>query len=133
MVATVRCVGGIVFDSSGRLLLVRRGHAPGKGLWSLPGGRVETGENDTEAVMRELREETGLAVRPLTLAGTLTRGQYEIHDYTCIVEGGQLRPGDDADDVKWVDSAEFTALDKAGHPPKELGEKLRLWNAIPRR
>lgn len=132
MAATVRCVGGIVFDSTGRLLLIRRGRPPGKGLWSLPGGRVESGESDIAAVVRELREETGLTVRPLTLAGTLTRGQYEIHDYTCTVEGGQLHPGDDADDARWVNSAEFTNLDESGHLTEDLAETLRGWNALPR-
>ena len=48
----------------GRLLLIRRGHDPHRGLWSLPGGRIEPGESPEEAVVREVREETGLAVTP---------------------------------------------------------------------
>lgn len=55
-------VGGIAFDSTGRVLLVQRGKPPGQGLWTVPGGRVELGETLAEACRRELAEETGLDV-----------------------------------------------------------------------
>ncbi|MFA1544932.1 NUDIX hydrolase [Actinomadura chokoriensis] len=102
-----RCVGGIVRDGAGRLLLVRRGRPPGEGLWSIPGGRVESGEDDPAAVARELKEETGLDVRVGGHVGTVDRPGpdgvvYEIHDYTATVTGGTLRAGDDASDVRWV-------------------------------
>ncbi|WP_033295101.1 NUDIX hydrolase [Amycolatopsis jejuensis] len=128
-----RCVGGIVFDDQGRLLLIQRGHDPGKGLWSLPGGRVEKGETDTEAVVRELHEETGLDVRPHTLTGTVSRGRYDIFDYTCTWTSGTLTAGDDASDARWVGSAELVALDQAGHLTDQLFVTLRDWNALPSR
>ena len=56
----IPCVGAIIKDPAGRLLLIKRGHAPQAGRWSLPGGRVEPGESDEQAVIREIREETGL-------------------------------------------------------------------------
>src|ERR1700740_3671701 len=67
--SVVPCVGAVIKDDQGRLLLIKRGHEPGAGLWSVPGGRIEPGETDAEALVREMREETGLAVQ----AGPLVR------------------------------------------------------------
>lgn len=53
----------------GRVLIVRRGRAPAQGVYTLPGGVVEAGETLTEAVTREVREETGLAIAPEALVG----------------------------------------------------------------
>ncbi|MET7993143.1 NUDIX domain-containing protein [Amycolatopsis sp. NPDC005232] len=132
MTIRVPCVGGIVFDDQGRLLLIQRGHDPGKGLWSLPGGRVEQGETDTEAVVRELREETGLDVTPHTFVGMVARGPYDIRDYECTVAAGTLTAGDDADDARWVDSAELVELDASGLLVHLLFITLRDWGALPR-
>ena len=132
----IRCVGAIVHDREGRLLLILRGHEPGRGLWSLPGGRVEKDETDEQAVARELLEETGLSVRSGALVGRVERpapaGVYEIFDYACTVLGGTPRPGDDADDVAWVGPAEFERLAEHGQLVAELAETLREWNALPR-
>ncbi|MGW4483500.1 NUDIX hydrolase [Amycolatopsis sp. NPDC004368] len=128
----VPCVGGIVFDDQGRLLLIQRGHDPGAGLWSLPGGRVEKGETDTEAVVRELREETGLDVTPHTFVGMVARGPYDIRDYECTATPGTLTPGDDAADARWVDSAELVELNTSGRLVDLLFVTLRDWGALPR-
>jgi len=126
--AVVACVGGLAYDDYGRILLVRRRNDPGSGLWSVPGGRVEPGETDTQAVIREMAEETGLVVEPGTLIGRVRRGQYDIADYRCAVVGGSLRAGDDASDVRWCDA---TAL--AGLPlVPQLWDTLRSWGALPR-
>ncbi|HET6503795.1 MAG TPA: NUDIX domain-containing protein [Amycolatopsis sp.] len=127
----VRCVGAITFDDAGRLLLIRRGHDPGRGRWSLPGGRVESGETDHEAVVRELREETGLDVLPGALAGKVERGRYEIYDYLCRLRGGRLTAGDDADDARWVDAAAFARLDRTERLTEGLAETLRGWGHLP--
>ncbi|WP_328444854.1 MULTISPECIES: NUDIX hydrolase [unclassified Amycolatopsis] len=129
---TVRCVGGIAYDDQGRLLLIRRANDPGSGQWSLPGGRVEPGESDETAVIREMREETGLDVIPGTLVGTVTRGPYEIHDYACRVAGGTLTAGDDATDARWADAADLSDMDTAGALVDLLYVTLRDWNALPR-
>jgi ADP-ribose pyrophosphatase YjhB (NUDIX family) len=115
----VPCVGAIVVDERGRLLLVRRGHDPGAGLWSIPGGRIEPGETDAEALVRELREETGLTVRPGRLAGRVTRPGgpgtvFDIRDYfATVTDGTATRPleaGDDAAEARWVRPAEIHEL-----------------------
>ncbi|MGW4424159.1 NUDIX domain-containing protein [Streptosporangium sp. NPDC004631] len=111
----VNCVGAIVRDGEGRMLLVLRGHPPGRGLWSVPGGRVEPGESDAEAVVREVLEETGLTVAAGRLAGAVERpgpggAVYEIRDYLAEVSGGTLAAGDDAADAGWFGEDELARL-----------------------
>jgi ADP-ribose pyrophosphatase YjhB (NUDIX family) len=104
-------VGAIILRRD-RVLLVQRGRAPLKGLWSLPGGVLETGETLEAGIIREVREETGLLIRPLRIFEVFerinrdTRGRTEYHyvliDYICRVAGGSLQPADDAARVEWV-------------------------------
>lgn len=128
----VRCVGGIVHDPDGRLLLIRRAHPPGKGLWSLPGGRVEHGESDEAALIREVREETGLTVEVNDLVGTVERAgpagaRFDIYDYAATVSAGTLRPGDDASAVRWVTSEDMAELALT----EGLAETLAGWGLHP--
>jgi 8-oxo-dGTP diphosphatase len=111
----IACVGAIVEDGQGRLLLIKRGHEPGAGLWSLPGGRIERGETDAEALVREMFEETGLTVQPGRLIGQVQRPGLagdiiDIKDYAATVTGGALRAGDDAADVRWVSREDLATL-----------------------
>ncbi|GAA4230038.1 ADP-ribose pyrophosphatase YjhB (NUDIX family) [Streptosporangium album] len=111
----VNCVGAIISDGSGRLLLIRRGRPPGKGLWTVPGGRVEPGESDADAVAREVLEETGLTVTAGRLAGAVERPGpagvlYVIRDYLAGVSGGTLAAGDDAADARWFTVDELVRL-----------------------
>ena len=100
---SVRCVGAVVFDPDGRMLLVRRANEPGRGLWSLPGGRVEPGETDVAALVREVLEETGLTVTVGRLVGRVRIGTYDVGDYVCTVVGGVLAAATDALDVGYLD------------------------------
>ena len=103
-------------DGQGRLLMIKRGHEPGAGLWSIPGGRIEPGETDAEALVREMLEETGLAVEVGPLIGSVRRpgldgAVIDIRDYAATVAGGTLRPGDDAADARWVEVADLDSLE----------------------
>jgi 8-oxo-dGTP diphosphatase len=124
-------VGAVIKDARGRLLLIRRGHEPGAGLWSLPGGRVEPGETDAEALVREMREETGLVVVAGRLLGSVRRplangDVLDIRDYAATIIGGALNPGDDAADARWVDAEDFGSL-----PVTEgLAEILTNWRVM---
>jgi 8-oxo-dGTP diphosphatase len=112
------CVGAIAVDE-GRLLLIRRGHGPAPGWWSVPGGRVLGGETLAEAVVRELAEETGLEGVCDQLVGWVERitdgYHYVILDFGVTV----LRPddpvaGDDAAEAQWValeDVADMALVD----------------------
>lgn len=127
----VRCVGAIVRDDSGRLLVVLRGQEPSAGTWSIPGGRVERGESDDDAVAREVREETGLVVRAGALVGTVERpgldGEvYDIHDYAAERVSGNLLAASDAADARWVTAAELLALPCA----PGLVATLRQWGQL---
>ena len=108
-------IGAVVIRGDGQVLVVRRGRAPGKGTWTIPGGKVEPGETLVDAVVREVREETGLAVRvvaPLTVVPLEREGfSYAIHEHLCAVEStAAARPGDDADEVQWVSPSALEAL-----------------------
>lgn len=134
----VACVGAIVRDDRDRLLLVRRGTAPGKGRWSIPGGRVEAGEGSALAAVREVQEETGLQVAVTGLAGVVELAGpdgvvYEVEDFHARVEPGTdpslVRAGDDAADVGWFSAEQLETLDCV----EGLLDALRRWQVVPYR
>ena len=104
-------VGAVVLDGD-RVLLVKRGHEPLKGEWSLPGGAVELGETLEAAIVREVREETGLEVDAGPIVDVLDRllydrdGRVEYHyvlvDFLCRPSGGAVCCASDAEAAEWA-------------------------------
>ncbi len=106
-------VGAVVVDE-GRILLVKRGREPGKGLWAVPGGKVDHGESLRAAVEREVAEETGLTVEAgdvIWVGESITEhGHLVLIDFEARLVGGRLAASDDADEAAWVDLDEATDL-----------------------
>ena len=104
----------------GKVLVVRRARAPAGGLFTLPGGVVEVGETLNEAVMREVREETGLAVEPVALAGFREAVARDAHDRVerhfvilCFVarcSAGEPVLNEELSEARWLDPAELAGL-----------------------
>jgi ADP-ribose pyrophosphatase YjhB (NUDIX family) len=104
------------------VVLVKRGHPPLLGEWSIPGGVLEVGELLKDAAVREAREETGLTVEAGEILGIFDRivreGEkivyhYVLIDFLCRRTAGELHPGSDADEVRWFSEAELQALNLA--------------------
>jgi len=104
----------------GKLLVVRRARAPAHGLYTLPGGVVEVGETLMEAVAREVREETGMTVEPVALAGfreALVRdAQDRVERHFVILcfaarwQAGEPVLNEELDEARWIDPAELAGL-----------------------
>ena len=122
-------VGAIIVENE-RVVLVKRGHPPLLGEWSIPGGVLEVGEMLREGAVREAQEETGLTVQPGEILGVYDRilregdrlqYHYVLIDFLCRRVSGEIRPGSDADEVGWFRREEIDALNLA----PETAEVLR--------
>jgi 8-oxo-dGTP diphosphatase len=105
-------VGAVILDGD-NVLLVHRANEPFQGWWSLPGGVVETGELLKDAVRREMREETGLEVEPLSIVEVFESirptHHFVVIDFLCRVIGGVLSAGSDAASAQWFPLLELPA------------------------
>ena len=93
----------------GRVLIVRRARPPAHGLYTLPGGAVELGETLQQAVIREIREETGLAI-VRDDAGRIER-HFVILPFAARWVGGELALNEELAEARWLKPAELSALD----------------------
>ncbi|HEX9840189.1 MAG TPA: NUDIX hydrolase [Anaerolineales bacterium] len=101
-----KVAAAVLIEQDGRVLLVRRGNEPFRGLWTLPAGFINGGEDPAEAAARECLEETGLHVRVTRVLDIISgkehpRGADFIIVYQAEVIDGELKPDDDADAVEW--------------------------------
>lgn len=105
------------------IVLIRRGKSPLQGQWSLPGGAVELGETLEAAIVREIREETGLHVKPIRILKVLNKihrdadGRVQYHyvlvDFLCHVIDGRLQAGSDAAEACWASVADLAQFSLA--------------------
>ena len=108
-------IGAVILDRD-RVVLVKRRFPPFGGEWSIPGGRLETGETLHQGVIREAREETGLTVEPSELLGVFDRllrdgagrilYHYVLIDFLCRRLAGELQAGEDAGEARWFSQKE---------------------------
>jgi ADP-ribose pyrophosphatase YjhB (NUDIX family) len=117
----------------GKVLLVRRARSPGKGFYSLPGGRVEFGESLHGALHREVDEETGLKVDILGLAGWRevlpsagSGGHYLIMSFAARWKANEPRLNEELDDFRWLAPKAAGGLKLTGGLTDVLEAALRL-------
>jgi len=106
----IQCVGIVCFRGD-EILLIKRGKPPREGEWSIPGGRIDDGEEEAEAALRELSEETSVQAKLIgkieTVEARFDGVSYDLHDYAAIWQSGQVQAGDDANEARFVDSADL--------------------------
>jgi mutator protein MutT len=115
----VAAVGCVAFRRDS-ILLIRRGHEPFKGYWSIPGGAVELGETAEEALVRETMEESGVEVEPVQVLGVFDNivrradrvwFHYMIVDFLAVPTAGEPKPGDGEMEARWVPLVELSSLE----------------------
>jgi ADP-ribose pyrophosphatase YjhB (NUDIX family) len=128
---------GAAVCREGRVLIVQRGRAPSKGVWTVPGGAVHLGETMREAAAREVREECGIEIDVGPVVGILDnvvrderggiRYHYAIVDFGAQYVSGHLRPNDELMGATWVTPAEFDAYGVPGKAREVLLKALESY------
>ena len=127
--ASVPGVQALAVNDAGEVLLGRRNREPGRGLWDIPGGFLDEGEDPTAGLRREFIEETGLAVEVDAFLGIWIEsyaGRF-VHCATWLVRpvGGRLEAGDDLDHVEWFAADRLPAAADFAFPTHV--EILEVW------
>lgn len=131
-------VSAVVLDESGRILMIRR---TDNDLYAIPGGGLEAGETVSQAVTREVLEETGIHVEVADLVGVFSNPEHVIayddgevrQEFSICFRakpiGGTLRTSEESKEVRWVAPAEIDSLNV--HPSIKLRIKRGLEGAAP--
>ena len=112
----ILAAAAIIINERDEVLLIRRGHQPAQGKWSLPGGSVKPSETPAQAALREVREETGLEVE---IEAELWRinvalspeHEFDLVGFLASYRGGEPVAADDAELARWVTAVEFQSLE----------------------
>lgn len=104
---TVHVVGGVIVRD-GRVLAARRSRpAEVAGGWEFPGGKVERGESEPDALARECREELGVTAQVGDRLGEAVDGRIRLVLYAAALDGGEPQPLEDHDALRWVTAADL--------------------------
>ena len=132
-------VAAVVFNSQGHVLLVERKNQPGKGLWTVPGGRVEAFETLHDACLRELAEETGISGKVHSLVEVIERMEpdssplpfhYIILDYLVVVETFSIVASSDAADAAFFALEDVANLKTTDGLMPVIEKALALWSSL---
>jgi ADP-ribose pyrophosphatase YjhB (NUDIX family) len=126
----------------GKVLLVRRARAPATGVWTLPGGVVEVGETLVEAILREVEEETGLAIAPIDLAGyrnVVVRDadgrvarHFVVLPFAAHWIAGEFAPSEELSEAHWTDPSEVAGLETTDGLAEVIANAARMVDAAAR-
>jgi 8-oxo-dGTP diphosphatase len=132
---------GAIIVADRRVVVVRRGHEPLKGEWSIPGGVLEVGETLRAGAAREALEETGLVVEPGEVLEVLDRivrdpqGRVQFHyvliDFLCRPRAGELHAGGDAEEARWISESELREFPIADSAAAVLRKGLERAGELP--
>ena len=126
------CVGVLCYKA-GHVSMIQRGTAPRKGEWSIPRGRIEAGESERAAALRELMEETGVTAdlghKIATIPAVFEGYNYMLHDYIATYQSGEPIAGDDAADCAFVPISDVPKMDLWPKTRDIILDGYKIWKS----